>query len=281
MKAMVDGADYGKELRKDLDAGLARLDDDFAFIAGCNAGGEFMADELVERVKRVADRKWMRTIDDRLGLSKDELKQKERIPEKSLPTEESLLADKDEHRVPRMSPGVYGEENAFGFRMEVPEDAVNRGEVYNLCIGRGTLNAEERFIINDHIVQTIVMLGQLPFPKHLRRVPEYAGGHHEKMDGTGYPCRLAAADMSIPARIMAVADIFEALTAADRPYKEAKTLSESLRIMSFMRKEQHIDPDIFELFLTSGVYRDYADKFLLSAQIDDVDIGDYLDPPSG
>ena len=281
LKARLDGADDAPASRKGLDKELARLDADFAFIAECNVGGEFMADELVERVKRVADLKWMRTLDDRLGLSKDEMAQKERTPEKSLPAEESLLADKDEHRVPRSSPGVHGEENPFGFRMDVPEDVANGGEVYNLCIGRGTLNAEERFIINDHIVQTIVMLGQLPFPKHLRRVPEYAGGHHEKMDGTGYPRRIPAAEMSIPARIMAVADIFEALTAADRPYKKAKTLTESLRIMSFMRKDQHIDPDIFELFLTSGVYKEYADKFLQSEQIDDVDIGDYLDQATG
>jgi len=139
------------------------------------------------------------------------------------------------------------------------------------------LTAEERFKINDHIVQTIVMLEQLPFPKHLKRVPEYAGGHHEKMDGTGYPKKLNKDDMSIPARIMAIADIFEALTAADRPYKAAKTLSESVKIMSFMKKDSHIDGDLFEIFLTSGVYKEYADQFLEKDQIDEVDITEYLD----
>ncbi len=165
----------------------------------------------------------------------------------------------------------------LGFRMAVPEHEYNTGELHNLAIRRGTLNDEERYKINDHIIQTIVMLEKLPFPKHLERVPEYAGGHHEKMDGTGYPRRLKRDEMSVPARIMAIADIFEALTASDRPYKKAKTLSESIRIMGFMRKDQHIDPELFELFLESGVYQTYAETFLSPDQIDEVDIGPYLE----
>jgi HD-GYP domain-containing protein (c-di-GMP phosphodiesterase class II) len=149
------------------------------------------------------------------------------------------------------------------------------GEVYNLSIGRGTLTTEERYKINDHIVQTIVMLEQLPFPKHLKRVPEYAGGHHETLIGTGYPRKLSKAEMSVPARIMAIADIFEALTAADRPYKAPKKLSDSVKIMSFMNKDQHIDPDLFKLFLESGVYREYAERFLQPEQLDEVDIAQY------
>ena len=155
-------------------------------------------------------------------------------------------------------------------------DLLDENEVYNLCIERGTLTHEEREVINNHIVMTIEMLEQLPFPKHLKRVPEYAGGHHEKMDGTGYPKGLKAEEMSLPARMMAIADIFEALTAADRPYKKAKTLTDSLKIMGFMVKDQHIDPELFRLFLESGVYRDYADRFLLPEQIDNVNIEEYL-----
>ena len=120
------------------------------------------------------------------------------------------------------------------------------------------------------------MLDKLPYPKHLRRVPEIAGGHHETMDGKGYPKRLKRDETSVAARIMAIADIFEALTASDRPYKKAKTLSESLRILSFMRKDAHIDPDLFELFLRSGVWRMYAERFLDPAQIDEVDIREFL-----
>ncbi len=144
-------------------------------------------------------------------------------------------------------------------------------EVDNLCISRGTLTEDERLIINGHMVQTIKMLEALPFPRSLRRVPEYAGGHHEKMDGGGYPKGLYAGDMSIPARMMAVADVFEALTAQDRPYKKAKTLSETMKIMGFMKVDNHLDPQLFDFFITSGVYRRYAEHYLPAELVDDVD----------
>jgi HD-GYP domain-containing protein (c-di-GMP phosphodiesterase class II) len=161
--------------------------------------------------------------------------------------------------------------------MEVPEYERNLGELYNLSVTKGTLTIEERYKINEHIIMTIKMLENIPFTRNLRKVPEYAGGHHETMIGTGYPRKLSKEQLSIPARIMAIADIFEALTAADRPYKKAKTLSESIRIMAFMKKDKHIDADLFDIFLTSGVYKEYAKKFLLEEQIDEVDISQYLD----
>lgn len=144
-------------------------------------------------------------------------------------------------------------------------------EVYNLTIPRGTLTPEERNIINNHIVATINMLESLPYPKDLSRVPEYAGGHHERMDGKGYPKGLTREQMSIPARIMGIADIFEALTSKDRPYKKAKTLSETLMILGRMKLENHIDPDIFDLFVREKIYLKYAEMFLDKNQIDDVD----------
>jgi HD-GYP domain-containing protein (c-di-GMP phosphodiesterase class II) len=144
-------------------------------------------------------------------------------------------------------------------------------EVENLTVSRGTLTEGERIIINGHMVQTIRMLESLPFPRNLQRVPEYAGGHHEKMDGTGYPRGLYAGDMSIPARMMAIADVFEALTAQDRPYKSGKKLSEAMRIMGFMKRDCHLDPVLFDHFVTSGVYREYARKYLPAELIDDVD----------
>jgi HD-GYP domain-containing protein (c-di-GMP phosphodiesterase class II) len=115
---------------------------------------------------------------------------------------------------------------------------------------------------------TIKMLESLPFPKHLRDVPEYAGGHHERMDGRGYPKGLRREQMSVPARIMAIADVFEALTAKDRPYKPAKPLSEALAIMGPMKQDQHIDPDLFEVFLRHKVFHQYAEQFLEPAQRD-------------
>lgn len=149
---------------------------------------------------------------------------------------------------------------------------LSSNEVCNLSIAKGTLLPEEREIINNHMVVTIDMLESLPFPKHLRNVTEYAGGHHEKMDGTGYPKGLKREDMSVPARMMAIADIFEALTAADRPYKSAKKLSECLKIMGFMKLDSHIDPDLFDIFIDEKVYLDYAHQFLSSEQIDEIDV---------
>ena len=144
-------------------------------------------------------------------------------------------------------------------------------EIRNLNIPKGTLLPEEREIINDHIVITIEMLEQLPYPKNLKNVPEFAGGHHEKMDGTGYPKGLNSSQMSTQAKIMAIADIYEALTAADRPYKDGKKLSQAMRIMGFMKNDYHIDEDLFEIFVTSGVYKQYAKDHVARSQIDDVD----------
>ncbi len=148
---------------------------------------------------------------------------------------------------------------------------LSENEVYNLNIARGTLTNEEREIINNHIVVTINMLESLPYPKALKRVPEYAGGHHERMDGKGYPRGLTREQMSIPARIMGIADIFEALTARDRPYKKAKTLSESLFILGKMKLDNHVDPDLFDLFIREKIYLQYANQFLEPDQIDEVD----------
>ena len=144
-------------------------------------------------------------------------------------------------------------------------------EVENLAIPRGTLTAKEREIINYHIVATIKMLEALPWPKHLRHVPEYAGGHHERMDGKGYPRGLKRDQMSVQARVMGIADIFEALTARDRPYKKGKTLTESLQILGKFKEGGHIDPDLFDIFIRQKVYQRYAEQFLDANQIDRVD----------
>ncbi len=164
----------------------------------------------------------------------------------------------------------------YGFKLDVPEHLYNHGELYNLSVSRGTLSEEERFKINEHVMQTLMMLEQLPLPQNLRRVPEYAGTHHETLTGTGYPRQLKAEQLSVPARIMVIADIFEALTASDRPYKKAKPLSEAVSILAGFRDRGHIDGDLFELFLTSGVYLRYAEKFLQPEQRDGVDVGEFL-----
>ncbi len=233
-----------------------KLRDDYAFVAAANVGGEFMDDADVERLKEIGQTEWVRYFEKTIGLSPVEEMHLDSYRPPPAPALEPLISDLPEHQH-----GPY-----------------NHGELYNLSIRRGTLTPEERHTINDHMVVTIKMLEQLPFPKKLRNVAEYAGGHHEKMDGTGYPNGLRREDMSVPARIMAIADIYEALTARDRPYKKAKTITESLKIMSFMVKDNHIDPDLFELFLRSGVWLEYAKQYLEPDQIDEVDIMDYMPP---
>ena len=216
-----------------------------------------------------------RTLDDALGISWEEGQRRPQgeakrfLPSRrSSPTSPSISW--------RMTGRRLAADNPWGFIVKPPAQKFNLGELHNLKVRRGTLTEEERYHINDHIVQTIIMLEALPFPKTLRRVPEWAGGHHEKMDGTGYPRGLKREQMSVPARIMAIADIFEALTARDRPYKTPKKLSECVAIMARMSEDKHIDPELFALFLASGVYRRYAEAFLLPEQIDEVDIARFL-----
>ncbi|MBT9134916.1 MAG: 3'3'-cGAMP-specific phosphodiesterase 1 [Firmicutes bacterium] len=270
-KGRAEGGD-GSTLAALRDELLTTLDEEFAFVARSNLGGEAMADEDLQRLAKIASRTWLRTLDDRIGVSWEEGMRQQRTPKPtSLPVEEKLLADKPEHLFERPASEQIPSDNSLGFKLQVPEHRFNRGELYNLGIKRGTLTEEERYIINHHIVQTILMLNRLPFPSHLQGVAEIAGGHHEKMDGTGYPKRLRREEMSLPARMMAIADIFEALTAVDRPYKKGKTLSEALRIMAGMCKSAHIDPPLFALFIRSGIYKNYAERFMLSEQVDLVD----------
>lgn len=250
---------------------LSDLDEEFAFIARINQGGEAMAEADQARLEQIAERRWLRTLDNRLGVSWEEAKRLERSAPAGLPVEEALLADRLDHLIERPAQELIATDNRWGFKLDVPQHKFNRGELHNLSITRGTLTTEERYIINHHIVQTILMLDRLPFPKHLQSVTEIAGGHHEKMDGTGYPKRLTREQMSLPARMMAIADIFEALTAVDRPYKKGKTLSEALNIMVGMCKGAHIDPQLFALFIRSGIHRRYAERFMQPEQIDEVD----------
>jgi len=200
----------------------------------------------------------------------------ERAASGTLPVREQLLDNKVQHLIERDAVDSLSVDNPWGFKMDTPKYKYNRGELYNLEVSRGTLTDEERYKINDHIMQTIIMLEKLPYPKHLRDVPLIAGCHHETMDGNGYPKRLTREQMPLTARMMAVADIFEALTASDRPYKKAKKLSEAIRIMSFMKKDRHIDPDLFDLFLSSGAWLEYGHRFLQAEQLDEVDISGYL-----
>ncbi|UTF60642.1 HD domain-containing phosphohydrolase [Gilvimarinus sp. DA14] len=265
------------ELKQALQRQQQQLQDDFRFIAQCNVGGEFMHDSDIERLKKIGSTPWLRYFDNRQGLSPVEEQRLGAIGSEvgqSLPAQETLLADKPEHIIPRVRTTEYPER--FGINMKVPKNLYNLGEIHNLAVSRGTLSEEDRFKINEHIISTIRMLDRLPFPPELQRVPRYASTHHEAMNGKGYPRGLSEKDLTIPDKVLIVADIFEALTASDRPYKKAKPLSVSLTILHKMVEEGHVDRDTFELFLTSGVYMDYARRFLPESQIDQVNIQEFL-----
>ena len=260
--------------KEQLEKQKVQLHDDFEFIALCNQGGEFMSEQQLNRLSKIAEQTWQRHFSDKLGLSPlEEIKVD--TQSEILPIQEYLLMDKPTHLVSRDKQVEYAPH--LGIKMTVPTYKANLGERYNLAIQRGTLTPEDRFIINEHMIGTIKMLDSLPFPNELSNVPRYASTHHETLKGTGYPRRLSAKDLSIPERILVLADIFEALTASDRPYKKAKSLSVAIEILYKMCLDEHVDIDVFRLFLTSGVYLDYAKIYLSESQIDEVDISKYCD----
>ncbi len=191
---------------------LQTLDEEYQFLVRINASSEFTQDEMIARVRKIAQRQWSASAQTLPLLTED--------------------------------------------------------EIYNLSIRRGTLNDEERSIINNHAAVTGRMLAKLPFPKKLRRIAEFAASHHEKLDGTGYPKGLKGDDLPLQARIIALADVFEALTATDRPYKKDKTLSEALLILKQMVDDHHIDPDLYELFVNDKIFLEYAYRELALHQID-------------
>ena len=254
LKKRLNNADTQENLQAEFINKIKQLEDDFDFVAKCNIGDKGLSDKDVSRLESIAHTQFTRYFSRLKGLSwaeRDTIKDKELYDKPSI---ENLLQNREDH----ISNGY------------------NNGELYNLEIRNGTINKEEREKINEHIIVTIDMLKALPFPKELSDVVEYAGAHHERMDGKGYPNGLIGDQMSTPAKIMAIADIFEALTANDRPYKEPKKLSEVLNIMKHMKNSGHIDPDLYEVFIRNKVYMDYADQYVSPEQIDDIDPENYL-----
>lgn len=197
-----------QELKEKFDV----LDKEFAFVKSSNIGGEFMSDDDIEFIKKIATRKY-------------------RVNN----VEHNLLSD---------------------------------DEVHHLCIRKGTLTPEEFVIMRDHARVSNEMLDALPFPKHLKRVPSIAGGHHEKLNGKGYPQGLKENELTLEARILALADIFEALSASDRPYKEAKKMSEIMKIIGFMVKDGELDGDLVQFFYDQNIHLKYAKQCFRPEQID-------------
>ena len=243
-----------EHLLTEFNARVKKLEDDFAFLAESNVGYNVLSEDDVRRIHEIGQQTYHRYFDKTLGLSWDEAERiKNNLPPKTNP-HEPLLEDRTDH--------VFG--------------GYNRGELYNLSIPRGTLTAEESAKVHSHIDMTIEMLSSIPFPSHIKNVVEYAAGHHEHMDGSGFPNQLTRHQMSVPARILGLADVFEALSSTDRPYKKIKKISEIISIMSDMAKNGHLDPELFNLLLTSGVYREYAEQYMKEEQLDDIDINQFL-----
>ncbi|MGF1749094.1 HD-GYP domain-containing protein [Vibrio cionasavignyae] len=247
------------------------IDEDFALIAKANTGDDYLSDKTLKKIAEIAKQRWTATIDPRLGLSREE-QSRYAASEFKANSDEPVLKDGVEHLIawekePEREPR---------FILKAGEYQNNLGELYNLSTRKGTLNPEERYIINSHMIATLRMLERLPFPKAMKNVPLLAGSHHERMDGTGYPLGLRGEELPLPARAMAIADVFEALTSQDRPYKQPKSLSDTLSIMSLMVKDGHLDGELFELFLTSGVYLQYAQRYVSTNQISEIDITDYF-----
>ncbi len=261
------------KLQQEKTQAQQQLINDFAFVAKCNVGSEGIEKEDVDRLYQIGERKWTRHFDDQLGLSPlEERRLKRRSAE--LPVTENLIDDKIEHKIEwEVAPSG---ESEYGITLQPPELQNNEGELYNLSIIRGTLNNEERYRVQGHIVSTIKMLESLPFPPELANVPKYASTHHETLKGTGYPRGLSAEDLTIEERILVLSDIYEALTAGDRPYKKAKPLSVALGIMRDMVLDDRIDKHVFNLFLRSGIYLSYAEQHVNEEQLDDVRVEDYL-----
>jgi len=199
-------------LDKELESKIERLDEELKFVKSCNDSGEFMSEEKIDRIHKIAGKIYTINEADHPYLTEEEVK--------------------------------------------------------NLCIREGTLTEEERRIVEHHVTMTAKILNQLSFPRKLANVPLYAAGHHEKLDGSGYPGGLSKEDLPLQAKVMAVVDIFEALTATDRPYRKPLKLSEAVKIMGFMKQDNHIDPDIYDLFIGSRLYYAYAKKEMGPKQID-------------
>jgi len=273
-KKFIGGA--SKELLdRELEKDLHILDEEFLFIASCNDGEEPMTPEKKERIRKIGMRTWERTLSDTIGLSYEE-KQKKSRKRKPNPYVENLLADRPEHFRDFEESEIIPEDNEWNFKMKAPKYKYNLGEIHNLTIEQGVLNEEELHLVNSHIMHTIKMLSNLPFPKNLNNITEIAGGHHENMDGTGFPKKLSIENLSVLSRIIGIADKFETLTSSNRAHKKGKTLSEVISQMDTLRNDKHIDSDLFEIFLSSGIYMDYAKKHMEPYQIDEVDISKYL-----
>jgi HD-GYP domain-containing protein (c-di-GMP phosphodiesterase class II) len=266
-KSLIEGVPQ-QEAYKEFEITKKKLQDDFEFVARLNTGDREVTDDDCKRLHSISTLRWERNFSKFLGLSwqeKEQISKKDK--EENLPVTEQLLSDAKEHKISRSEKDfkLYQKEN---IKMNIPELLYNKGEVYNLCIPMGTITEEEKFKIQEHVVHTLKILRELPWSDKLKNIVEDAANHHEHIDGSGYPRSLQGEELSIPARIMAIADIFEAITATDRPYKKTNTLSQTLMIIAQMARVKKIDSEIFKLFIEEKIYLKYANVYMKKEQVD-------------
>ncbi|KPV96120.1 Cyclic di-GMP phosphodiesterase response regulator RpfG [Pseudoalteromonas sp. P1-9] len=247
------------QIEAQLQQQINQLEQDFAHVAYCNTA-EFVSDSDITKLEKISQRMWRPYFDERLGLSQEELT---RYDSTQLTQDIGLLVNKTSHLLADQNLNCDKQK----YTLVQPALRNNLGELYNLSIRSGTINNEERYAINHHIVQTIEILEKLPFPKHLNRVPEIAGAHHEKLNGQGYPKGLSGDAISFEARILAIADIFEALTSSDRPYKQAKTLTQALEIMQKLAAKEELDQTLLNFFISEKIPEKYAEQYLKPEQM--------------
>jgi len=266
LQDIIDGKDQ-QTAYKEFETKKKQLQSDFEFIAEVNVGCKKITDEECDRIEQISNITWERNFSKLLGLSWKEREAFNFQVQEELPATEKLLADLPEHYIPRTKSdfNLYKKEN---IKMEIPELLYNKGELYNLCIPMGTITKEEKFKIQEHAIHTLKILKELPWSDKLKDYVEDAANHHEHLDGTGYPRSLKEEELSIPARIMAIADIFEAITAKNRPYKKSNTLSQALSIIANLAKSNKLDKDIFRIFIEEKIYLEYAKVYLKEEQID-------------
>ena len=255
LQKRLQNIDTKENLQAEFVNKVKNLTDDFEFIGQCNIGDVPLSDEDIIRLNKIAKYSFTRNFSRTSGLSwleKDILEKQSIVPERQ--EVEYILQD----------------------RPEQIASHYNQGELTNIKVPQGTINPKERQKINEHIITTINILKNIPFPAELSNIVEYAGSHHERIDGKGYPNGLTGEQMSIPAKIMAIANVYEALTAKDRPYKKPKKLSEVLKIMQEMKNTGHLDPDLYNVFIKRGVYLDYAKEYIDKNQIDDINPEEFL-----
>lgn len=256
LKKIIISPKQEKEIKTVLKKQIEQLEKDFAFVAQCNLGETAVDENCLKKLQKIGNKKFKRYFSRLEGLSWNEiqtLSNEEKLKYKSTATE-TILQDN-------------------------PEDyyqGIPTGELHNLSTYKGTLSPEERQKIEQHAIETENILKLLQLPKSYQNITIYAAQHHERPNGKGYPHGLNDNNLFLASKILMLADVFEAITSSERPYKAPKKLSEALHILQKMKDSGQLDANLYKLFIQKKIYLRYAKQYLSPEQIDEINIDDYL-----